>query len=133
MRDIGNVMQWSAQCREHFFPWRAKAESAEHGEHIAEAGITEACAGYLLERRSPRFHLLLYTLEGTGLVYGTTREWTVQRGQVLIVPAGVSFGYHPKDERWRFIWLHLPPSERWHHLGQRGITVRHTVMVDPLE
>jgi AraC family transcriptional activator of mtrCDE len=133
MRSISNVMEWSARCREHFFPWRAKAERAEHADDIAEAGITEAYTGYRLERRSPRFHLLVYPLDGEGYVYLPNREWTVIRDQLLIVPAGTPFGYFPQSDHWRFIWIHLPAEERWRHLHQRGVVVRDTVMTGPLE
>lgn len=132
-RVIGDVMQWSPRCQEHFFPWRAKSASGEGAADIAEAGITEAFTGYHLERRSPRFHLLLYPLEGEGEVYNASREWEINREQLLIVQAGAPFGYQPRTDRWRFIWFHLPDVERWRRLHARPITVRKTVMTPPLE
>jgi hypothetical protein len=47
-RKIGDVMQWSPTCREHFFPWVTKAADVMREHSIAEAGITECHPGYLL-------------------------------------------------------------------------------------
>ena len=126
-------MKWSSQCQEHFFPWRAKASASGRTAEIAEAGITEAFPGYALERSAPRFHLLVYTLEGLGSIYTPNREWNVARDQLLIVPAGTAFGYYPAGGRWHFIWFHLPDNEKWRHLARRRIVVRNTVMTGPLE
>lgn len=126
-------MKWSARCQEHFFPWRAKATGGGSAGGIAEAGITEAFPGYALERSAPRFHLLLYTLDGAGTVYVPNRDWSVARDQLLIVPAGTPFGYYPAGGRWHFIWFHLPDSDKWRHLAKRRIVVRNTVMTGPLE
>ena len=132
-RKIGDIMQWSPRCQEHFFPWRAKATGGEGAEDIAEAGISDIFPGYHLERRCPRFHLLVYTVDGAGTVYSTSREWSVSREQLLLVPAGTAFGYLPQCGRWHFIWLHLPDTERWRHLRRKQISVRSTVMTGPLE
>lgn len=132
-RDIGDVMQWSPRCQEHFFPWRAKSTGSESGADIAEAGITESFIGYRLERRVPRFHLMVYTMSGEGLVYSPTREWRVGRDQLLIVPGATPFGYVPQDAGWSFMWFHLPDSDRWHHLKRGHITIRKTVLTGPME
>ncbi len=132
-REIEDVMAWSSRCQEHFFPWRAKASASEGAEDIAEAGITESFQGYRVERRSPRFHLLVYTMEGLGKVYSPSRDWSVSRDRILIVPAATPFGYVPKSERWHFMWFHLPVTEKWRHIAGRGITVRQTVITGPLE
>lgn len=132
-REIAEVMTWSPRCQEHFFPWRAKASGSGGADDIAEAGITESYPGYCVERRSPRFHLLVYTMDGVGNVYSASRQWNIIRDKVLVVPAATPFGYIPGSERWHFMWFHLPVTEKWRHIASRGITVRKTVMTGPLE
>ncbi len=133
-RTIGEVMKWSSRCREHFFPWRMWAEGSEDAESIAEAGITESHPGYCLERKSPRFHLLVYPIEGTGTVYTQHREYSeLGLGQLLIAPAAQSFGYVPETDKWRFMWFHLPDNEAWRHLKQRKLSVRKTVLSTVLQ
>lgn len=127
-------MQWSPLCREHFFPWRATAGDASDGEAIAEAGITEAHPGYRLERKNPRFHLMVYPIEGNGSAFTPYQEYTgVRPGQLLIAPAGQSFGYVPETEVWRFLWFHLPDREAWKRLHKRKLMIQKTVLAPVLQ
>lgn len=130
-RDIRDIMRWSQRCREHFFPWRAKA-GVPGSYDVAEAGITEAYPGYHLERSTPKFHLLVYTTDGTGHAFDAQRELRVQPGQVLIAPAGKAFGYFPEAGLWRFLWFHLPDDVHWESTRQMPLTVRKTVLTEPL-
>ena len=125
-------MKWSQRCQEHFFPWRAKSSDGGKERAITEAGITEAWPGYELERSAPRYHLLVYPLEGSGQVYTAKQVHTVSREQVLIVPAGTPFGYRPARGRWHFLWFHLSGEEGWQQLQTHHVMVRKTVMTGPL-
>lgn len=131
-RTIGNLLKWSPRCREHFFPWRAKAANALRAQSIAEAGITECHPGYHLERSAPRFHLLVYPVEGAGEVYDRARSLTLAPGQFLIAPALKAFGYLPKSETWRFMWFHLPDDDTWSFLRKESLAIRGTVLAGPL-
>ena len=126
--EIGDIMQWSPKCREHFFPWKSKAAPVIEAQSIAEAGITECHPGYRLERSAPRFHLLVYTVEGAGEVYDLMRSRPVEPGQLLIVPALHPFGYLPQSETWRFVWFHLPDNDAWAFLRKEPLRVRRTVL-----
>lgn len=130
---IDDVMQWSSGCQEHFFPWRLKSAETPISNEIAEAGVTESHTGYRLERRCPRFHLLVFTLRGAGDVYSDANRRQVKREQLLLVPAGQPFGYVPARSPWEFVWFHLPDEECWSHLRGRGMQVRKTAMTGPIE
>ena len=127
-REIGDIMKWSPKCREHFFPWKSKAAPVIEAQSIAEAGITECHPGYLLERRAPRFHLLVYTAEGAGEVFDPMHCKPVESGQLLIVPALHPFGYHPKTDTWRFVWFHLSDNDAWAFLRKESLSVRKTML-----
>lgn len=131
-REIGNIMEWSPRCREHFFPWKSKAAGAMQAHAIAEAGITECHPGYHLERNAPRFHLLVYPTAGTGEVFDATQRQRIEPSQLLIVPALHPFGYHPTSETWRFMWFHLPDDEIWAFLRKKTLVVRKTVLTEAL-
>lgn len=131
-RSIGDVMQWSPQCREHFFPWVTKAADVMRAHSIAEAGITECHPGYHLERSCPRFHLLVYPTKGVGEVYDANHSRRVELGQLLIAPARRPFGYRPLTRTWRFMWFHLPDEEVWSFLQKETVVVRKTVLSDAL-
>jgi len=132
-RVLRDVLQWSPRCREHFFPWRSKAAEVMRAHSIAEAGITECHPGYRLERRAPRFHLLVYPMEGTGEVFDLDGAWRVRPGEVLIAPALKPFGYHPAEDTWRFMWFHLPNNEKWKFVCAWPLTVRKTRLTAPLQ
>ncbi len=131
-RTIGDVMQWSPRCREHFFPWVTTAAEMMREHSVAEAGITECHPGYHLERSAPRFHLLVYPAKGTGIVYDTTRSRRIAPGQLLIAPAHKPFGYRPLSRTWRFLWFHLPDNAMWAFLRKEKLTVRTTLLSDVL-
>lgn len=125
---IGDVMQWSPRCREHFFPWATKAEAVMREHAIAEAGITECHPGYRLERSAPRFHLLVYTTQGRGEVRDLRRTLVLTPGQVLLCPARQPFAYRPQGRSWRFVWFHLPDDPAWGFLNKPGVHVRKTLL-----
>ncbi len=125
-------MQWSPQCREHFFPWLTRAADVMQTHSIAEAGITECHPGYNLERSAPRFHLLVYSTEGAGEVFDSVRFRRVEPGQLLIAPALRPFGYRPVTPTWRFMWFHLPDEETWAFLRKETLTVRKSLFTDTL-
>lgn len=131
-RKIGDKMQWSPKCREHFFPWLTKAADVMQEHSIAEAGITECHPGYTLERSAPRFHLLVYPTEGMGEVFDAARSRRIKPGQLLIAPALKPFGYRPVTRTWRFMWFHLPDEEIWAFLRKETLTVRKTLLSDAL-
>lgn len=132
VRKIGDVMQWSSKCREHFFPWVTKAADMMRPHSIAEAGITECHSGYRLERSAPRFHLLVYPEKGAGEVYDSTRSRRLEPGQLLIAPALKPFGYRPLTRTWRFMWFHLPDEEVWKVLRTEALIIRKTQLSDAL-
>jgi len=131
-RVIGDLMQWSPRCREHFFPWVSKAADVMQAHSIAEAGITECHPGYHLERSAPRFHLLVYTTKGVGEVYDPVRSRRIEPGQLLIAPAHRPFGYQPLTKTWRFLWFHLPDEDVWSLLRKESLVVRKTTLSDAL-
>jgi AraC-like DNA-binding protein len=132
-RVIREVMTWSSHCLELFFPWRLVAGEGDAANCVAEAGITEAYPGYELGRVRPRFHLLVYTTDGVGEVYTENETFRVRRDQLLVVPAELPFGYVPDGGRWRFLWFHLPESEKWAAIKSQGLTIRKTTQTATLE
>jgi len=130
---IRDVLVWSDKCREHFLPWRSVAAQSPRRALIAEAGISDLHPGYNLGRTRPRFHLLVYTTLGRGLLITRDHTAPISPGYLLLVPAGHPFGYHPADARWRLLWYHLPDSERWAPLRRSPVRIRRTVLTELLQ
>lgn len=129
---IKEHLRWSRRCREHFFPWRSRVADSLHSGGIAEAGISDLYPGYSLGRVDPRFHLLIYTTHGRGLVKGLARETVVGTGEVIVVPAHTPFTYAPHKGRWRYLWIHLNEDKRWSRLDHAPIHTRRTSLTDQL-
>lgn len=129
---IRDRLIWSDRCQEHFLPWRSIAADTVHMQDIAEAGISTTYPGYELGRTAPRFHLLVYPTHGEGRFRHAGGTGRVKRGELLVIPKGAAFEYKPVRGRWRFLWFHLPASDRWERLASRGVRVRRTLITDSL-
>lgn len=132
-RVIEEKLVWSSRCREHFLPWQLVGSDAVRDAGIAEAGISDTHPGYELGRVKPRFHLLLYPTHGAGLYFSESTEGQVKAGECLVVPRDHAFGYRPSRRRWRFLWFHLEPSDRWAQLSRKGIQARRTTITEQLD
>ena len=130
---IKEHLRWSSRCREHFFPWRSRAAESLQDSGIAEAGISDLYPGYSLGRVNPRFHLLVYTTHGRGLVKGVSKHFVVGNGEVIVVPAHTPFTKGPFKSRWRYLWIHLYADKRWSMLDGMPIHVRRTVLTEQLD
>jgi AraC-like DNA-binding protein len=127
--NIKDSMYCTPQCKERFYSWGT--DPTDH--HIAEAGIDILYPGYSLGRPNPRFHLILYTIEGEGEVYTPDHVRVVSHGDLLVIPAGVTFGYIPHEQPWNLMWVHLPNESCWGQVRGDDITVRPTVLTPFLE
>ena len=132
-RAIKEKLVWSSRCQEHFLPWQLVASDAARENGMAEAGISDTHPGYELGRVKPRFHLLLYPTHGAGMYFTERDEGQVKAGECLVVPRGHAFGYKPHRRRWRFLWFHLEPSERWEQMSRQGIQTRRTTITGQLD
>lgn len=133
INSIRDHIVWSRKCRDHFFPWRSAAAKPLHDNYVAEAGISDLYPGYDLGRTDPRYHLLVYTVLGTGKFLRPTYTQAVSVGELLIVPAHVAFGYRPHRGRWRFLWFHLHQREPWCRVESGEATIRKTNLTKLLE
>lgn len=127
-----DILKWSPRCHEHFLPWRSAAALPMRENYIAEAGISDLYPGYELWRTDPRFHLLVYTIEGAGVLSTPAKVARIESGSLLVVPAHVSFGYRPHRGRWRFLWFHLRDTDHWSRLNAREPEIRRTYQLEGL-
>jgi len=127
--NIVDVIEPTARCKERFTSWG----TARTDDNIAEAGIDELHPGYILGRTRPRFHLLLYTLKGQGKVYTPNEVRLVEKGDLLLVPARVTFGYIPQENPWKLMWVHLPDNRFWAKVKGSEIKVNPTILTDYME
>jgi len=61
---------------------------------------------YFVKRKGMEQCLLLYTLEGEGIVKYENCEYTVRPGQVMVLDCRKYHYYATKADRWHFLWIH---------------------------
>jgi len=74
-------------------------------------GISELRDEYSMYRLCPDFHLLLYTISGTGkVIFANGRQRHLKAGDLLTLPAGQLHNYEIDGSEWQILWLHLSPA-----------------------
>ena len=61
---------------------------------------------YFVNRKGLESCLILYTLDGEGIVRYNNCEFTVKPGQVMILDCRRYHYYATKGENWHFLWIH---------------------------
>lgn len=74
------------------------------------AGVSELAGSYRIIRNRTDFHLVLATLDGSGQLHDGR---SLQRGSVLLAPAGSRYAYQIQDPSWTIVWFHGATSQPW--------------------
>jgi len=73
---------------------------------VAGLGDYTCDSSYFVRRKGMEQCLILYTLEGEGIVKYNNSEYTVGPGQVMVLDCRKYHCYATKEERWHFLWIH---------------------------
>lgn len=93
-------------CREEFLPTAANRCFKDYG--ILMGGVSELRGEYCIYRHSSSFHLLIYTISGTGkITFANGRKQQLKAGDLLTLRAGQRHDYGIDGETWQILWLHL--------------------------
>lgn len=117
-------------CRERFVPLSADAAQPLRSRHVILAGLSDLGSGYEVGRPEPFHHLLLYTVSGAAQLQTSDAAHRLGKGQVLIAPARLPYGYRISSRRWRIIWFHLADNEYWWALRQGELLIRPSYHID---
>jgi AraC-like DNA-binding protein len=113
-----------ASCRERFLVHPSPDLKAIDNFSIRNAGISELKLGYVTDRFPSYDHLILYCLDGEGVLVIDGKKRVMKPGQVLIVPSGNTFCYRPRSTSWRIAWVHLIECAQWDALSGMSPMVR---------
>lgn len=111
-------------CQEQFLPLEHPACLSLREQQVSMAGISDLGPGYAMGRRAPRFHLLLYTLEGGGKLTTAQGQARLDPGSLLIMPGMTPHAYHIAARRWRILWFHLKIRKTWSALEGTAWSIR---------
>lgn len=119
--DIFNIDE---RCREKFLTEQEFPEFAQH--HWRMAGVSWLRGTYVVGRKLPDVHTLVFTVDGQGKLYLPNQQHGVQAGELMFMPAGQPFRFEIDGAEWKTCWILLPDNERWRFLNTRRAGVQPT-------
>jgi AraC-like DNA-binding protein len=100
-------------CRERFITQQQIA--GLHEQEIHMAGLADMREQYLVERKGPSMHTLLFTVQGEGVLETLDETQPLLASSLAVLPAGKPFrfsiGQHCKH--WQMAWLLLDVKKLW--------------------
>lgn len=108
-------------CEEVFIDNRLKTGLVDFD--IQLGGISDLNKNYLVERDKCKYHTIIYTRSGKGLLNTKRENKTITENSLLLLPAGSSFSYQLDKEvnNWQIIWFLIDDSSNWRWLKNKGI------------
>ena len=109
-------IQLSDKCR-HLMAYRSEDKRLA-ANSIRQIGICNAQDNYLVNRRKPSFHMVIYTFSGRGLVCLDNQEtYDLQPETLIIIPSGLANTISLQSDHWDFCWMMLEDCELWSTLN----------------
>jgi len=109
-------------CTELFINSEDIAELKPLG--IPVAGLSTLRTDYLVARRCPEEHTLLFSYKGHGRLATVEGYTDIQPGSLVLLPAKRPFIFELADNEWQTCWLLLADNDRWRSLQQPTTILR---------
>ncbi len=116
IKNIRQIINFPATSREVTLPRHTKASEALAEIDVHLAGVNELTDGYEILRPVNDTHLALFTFDGVGAFVLGGKRRLLEKGSVLISPAGHPQHYFTHGGRWCTFWFHLLDAPYWSHL-----------------
>lgn len=124
LKNIRKTHMIGPHCRERFLSLQ-RPESAElRALGVIHAGLSDLRGAYWMGRPDPGFHVLLYTLSGTGRLTLPHTGATLCPGEVLLAGAHAPYHYARASRCWRIAWLHFKSDAALGDLRAGRVEVR---------
>lgn len=108
---IRNTVIIHPDCEERFLPLDSGSGVLRRAD-IALAGISKLRTEYRIVRSTRRYHVLFFTLSGSGIVE-TDSTIPLNEGSLCIIPAETAYDMRLNAKYWHVIWFHPLDSGRW--------------------
>lgn len=120
-------------CRERLLPLEHPAAAALKASDLSLAGLSDLRTAYRIGRVAPRYHVVLGTLSGSGVLYTTGGSVCLNAGSLVLLPAMTPYLYALTGRRWRLLWFHLRAStSTWRAFQNRGWDWRNAEGLDQI-
>ncbi|MBA3710029.1 MAG: AraC family transcriptional regulator [Planctomycetes bacterium] len=102
-----SVFTIGPDCRERFLPLDRPSAVVLKDLGIHLGGISDLRRDYEIGRPDTTFHTVIYTVSGSGWCEAEGCPPSVGPGDILVLPAGNSYGYGIAADSWRILWFHI--------------------------
>lgn len=121
-----NKLELDPTCEEVFIDNRLKTGLMDFD--IQLGGISDLNKNYLIERDKCKYHTIIYTRSGKGLLNTKQENKSITENSLLLLPAGSSFSYQldKKTDNWQIIWFLIDDSSTWKWLKNKKICLNNT-------
>lgn len=117
------------RCRESFLPIHQPAGKTLAAHGIKGAGISDLRPKYRLNRpyiEGKRYHVLFFCYGGSAELYTPESDYVVNEGELLVIPAGVSYILELKAPRWQTVWFDIKDDGKWKKIMGNKVALRKT-------
>lgn len=109
-----DVLEIGPKCHERFVH-RTKVPELE-SLSIKLCGISKLLGEYRVGRTNPVCNTIFYAVDGTIEIYTEAGHQTVEKGQLLILPAGHPYLLQLKSKHFSMVWFDLENCSPWREL-----------------
>jgi AraC-like DNA-binding protein len=109
-----DVLEIGPECHERFVEYR-KAPELESLD-IKICGLSKLAGKYRVSRVNPISNTILYGVDGAIELYTENGCQTVEKGNLIILPAHHSFMIELKSAKFTMAWFHLDDCKIWNDL-----------------
>ena len=110
-----DVLDIGPECKERFVSVTRVPEVGEMD--IALAGVSELAGNYHVGRAKSDSHVLVYSVEGEGIVHNTEGTFQVEKHRLITLKANEPFLMElPSNNNWATVWFDVKTSEQWNLL-----------------
>jgi AraC-like DNA-binding protein len=112
-----DVLDIGPKCHERFVD-RTKVPELE-SLHIKLCGVSKLLGKYCVGRTNPMSNTIFYAVDGTIELYTEAGHETVEKGQLLILPAHHPYLLELKSENFSMAWFDLENCSPWRELCKK--------------
>ena len=109
-----DVLEIGPECNERFIDWQ-KAPELQNLD-VRLCGFSQLEGHYRVGRTDPIANTLLYSVDGAIELYTPEGRQTVEKSQLIILPAHRPFLIELKSPFWTMTWYDLEDTPRWSEL-----------------
>jgi len=109
-----------AGSRDWLLPLADPRARALRSAHVGVIGISEVGRGFDWPGPAST-HLVLGTIEGSGVFEADGLRRTLVPGDLVLSPARLPRRHSTRAALWKFLAIRLTDAEHWQHLGARGV------------